>query len=133
MRDYELTYIVHPEVDEEGLVALADEVQSLIESTGGAVRQVRSWGLRRMAYPIQKVREGHYVFLIIGLQPQGVAELERGLRLKEPIIRHLLVRAEEVPEPAAQEQATQVQAVPEPAAQEQAAPEPAEQEQEGDG
>ena len=104
MRDYELIYIVHPEVDEEGLAALADEVQSLIESTGGTIRQVRPWGLRRMAYPIKKVREGHYVLLIIGMQPQGIAELERGLRLKEPIIRHLVVRAEEGPEQEGDEQ-----------------------------
>jgi small subunit ribosomal protein S6 len=127
MRDYELTYIVHPEVDEEGLAALAGEVQSLVESTGGTIRQVRSWGLRRLAYPIQKAREGYYVLLVIGMQPQGIAELERGLGLREPIIRHLLVRVEEEQVQEEQEQVEQEQVEQEQEGQEQEG-----QEQEGD-
>lgn len=91
MRDYELTYIVHPQVDRDGLTAVIEEVKALIESVGGVVQSVQPWGLRRLAYPIRKVREGHYVCMEIGLEPQGVAELEQGLRLKEPVIRHLIV------------------------------------------
>jgi small subunit ribosomal protein S6 len=95
MRDYELTYIVHPQVDREGLEAIVEEVNALVESTGGVVHKVEPWGLRRLAYPIQKVREGHYVFLRIGLESGGVAEVERALKLKEPVIRHLIVRVDE--------------------------------------
>jgi len=94
MRDYELIYIVHPQVDQEGLAAVIEEVKGLIESTGGTVHRVEPWGLRRLAYPIQKVREGQYVYMEIGLEPEGVAELERGLKLKESVIRHLVVRIE---------------------------------------
>ncbi len=92
MRDYELTYIVHPQLDREGLAATVEEVKGLVESTGGVVHKVDLWGLRRLAYPIQKVREGQYVFMQVSLKADGVAELERGLRLKEQIIRHLIVR-----------------------------------------
>ncbi len=95
MREYELTFIVHPQVDQDGLAAEIEGVKSLIESTGGVVHKIEPWGLRRLAYPIQKVREGQYVFMQIGLEPTGVAEVERGLKLKERIIRHLLVRLEE--------------------------------------
>ncbi len=95
MRDYELVYIVHPEVDREGLSAVVDEVKALIEANGGTVREVKPWGLRRLAYPIQKAREGHYVYVEIGLEPEGVAEVERGLKLKEQVIRHLIVRTDE--------------------------------------
>ncbi|HEC33772.1 MAG TPA: 30S ribosomal protein S6 [Chloroflexi bacterium] len=95
MRDYELLYIVHPQVDQEGLTAVIEEVKALIESTGGAVHKVEPWGLRRLAYPIQKVREGQYVLMQIGLDPQGVTEVKRGLKLKELIIRHLIVRMNE--------------------------------------
>lgn len=95
MRDYELIYIVHPEVDQEGLAAVTEDVKALIEANGGAVRQVKPWGLRRLAYPIQKVREGHYVYMEIGLEPEGVAEVERGLKLREQVIRHLIVRLDE--------------------------------------
>jgi small subunit ribosomal protein S6 len=94
MRDYELTYIVHPEVDQEGAKAVTEEVKTLIESTGGVVHEVKPWGLRRLAYPIRNVREGQYVFMRIGLEATAVAELERGLQLKEPVIRHLVVRVD---------------------------------------
>jgi len=95
MRDYELIYIVHPEVDREGLSTVVEEVKGLVEANGGTVHKVEPWGLRRLAYPIQKVREGHYVYMEIGLEPEGVAGLERGLKLKEQVIRHLIVRIEE--------------------------------------
>jgi len=95
MRDYEMIFIVHPEVDREGLSGVIEEVKGLIEASGGTVRKVEPWGLRRLAYPIQKVREGHYVYMEIGLEPDGVAKVERGLKLKEQVIRHLIVRIEE--------------------------------------
>jgi len=92
MRDYELVYIVHPQVDQEEFAAVNEAVKALVESTGGVVNEVKPWGLRQLAYPIQKVREGQYVFMQIGLEAGGVAELERGLKLEESIIRHLIVR-----------------------------------------
>ena len=95
MRDYEMIFIVHPEVDREGLSGVIEEVKGLIEASGGTVRKVEPWGLRRLAYPIQKVREGHYVYMEIGLESDGVAKVERGLKLKEQVIRHLIVRIEE--------------------------------------
>ncbi len=95
MRDYEMIFIVHPEVDREGLSGVIEEVKGLIEASGGTVRKAEPWGLRRLAYPIQKVREGHYVYMEIGLEPDGVAKVERGLKLKEQVIRHLIVRIEE--------------------------------------
>jgi small subunit ribosomal protein S6 len=95
MREYELTYIVHPQVGPEGLTAVMEEVTKLVESHGGAVRKIEPWGLRRLAYPIRKVREGHYVFMQIGLDAKGVAEIERALKLKELVLRHLIVRISE--------------------------------------
>lgn len=95
MRQYELTYIVHPQVDSEGLAAVIQEVTGVVEANGGAVQKVEPWGLRRLAYPIRKVREGQYVFMEITLSAKGVAELERALKLKEPILRYLIVRTDE--------------------------------------
>jgi len=94
MRTYELTCIVHPQVGSEGLAAVIEEVKNLVESSGGAVHKVEPWGLRRLAYPIRKVREGQYVFMEIGLDARGVAELDRALKLKEPILRYLIVRTD---------------------------------------
>ncbi len=95
MRQYELTYIVHPQVNPEEMAAVIDEVKGLVESQGGTVHKVEPWGLRRLAYPIRKVREGQYVFMEFSLDARGVAEMDRALKLKEPILRYLIVRTEE--------------------------------------
>jgi small subunit ribosomal protein S6 len=95
VRSYELTFIVHPEVDSDGLTAVSDRVKELVERNGGKVVQTEPWGTRRLAYPIQKQWEGQYVLMRLELEPQGVAALERGLGLTEQIMRHLVVRLEE--------------------------------------
>ncbi|MCS7179240.1 MAG: 30S ribosomal protein S6 [Anaerolineae bacterium] len=95
MRQYELTYIVHPRVDSEGLAAVIQEVTHIVEASGGTVHKVEPWGLRRLAYPIRKVREGQYVFMEIRMDARGVAEVDRALKLKEPILRYLIVRTDE--------------------------------------
>ncbi|RME34728.1 MAG: 30S ribosomal protein S6 [Thermoflexia bacterium] len=95
MRRYELTYIVHPQMNQAGLEAVIADVKNLIEANGGTVHKVEPWGLRRLAYPIRKVREGYYVLMDIGLNGSRVAEVERGLKLREPIMRYLFVRTDE--------------------------------------
>ena len=94
MRDYELTLIVRPEVDEVNLAALEGKVKDLIAEKGGQVTQVEHWGRRRMAYPIKKIEEGQYVFMLAQLPAQSPHELERQFRLNEQILRYLLVRKE---------------------------------------
>ena len=94
MRSYELVFIAHPEVDEDGLTAVVETLEGLVKRSGGEVTQVEPWGLRRLAYPIQKQWEGQYVLMRLELEPQGVAELERGLGLTEQLMRHLVVRVE---------------------------------------
>ena len=100
VRSYELVFIIHPEVDGDNLTAAVDRVKELVERNGGKVVQTEPWGLRRLAYPIQKLWEGQYVLMHLELDPQGVTELERGLGLAEQILRHLVVRLEEVEAPA---------------------------------
>ena len=94
MRNYELMYIVHPEQADDDLTAVKERVTDLIERSGGKVVKTEPWGLRRLAYPIQDQWEGQYVLLHLELEPQGVAELEHDVRLVEPVMRHLIVRAE---------------------------------------
>ncbi len=100
MRSYELVFIVHPEVDGDDLTAVIDRVKEFVGRDGGKVVQTEPWGLRRLAYPIQKQWEGRYVLMRLGLEPQGVAVLERSIGLTEQIIRHLIVRVEEEAKPA---------------------------------
>jgi len=94
MRSYELVFIIHPEVDGDDLTAVMDRVTGLVERNSGKVTQVDPWGLRRLAYPIQKQWEGQYVLMQLELEPQGVTGLERGLGLVEEVMRHLVVRVE---------------------------------------
>ena len=69
MRSYELIFIVHPELDEDDLTAVLERVTGLIERNSGKVSRVEPWGLRRLAYPIEKQWEGQYVLMELELEP----------------------------------------------------------------
>ena len=100
MREYELTYIVRPDVDEETLAAIEERVAKTIAANGGQVLKTDHWGKRRLAYPIRRHNEGFYIFLRTELTDKAIAEIERQLKLSEDVIRHLLVRVEPVEAPA---------------------------------
>jgi small subunit ribosomal protein S6 len=119
LRNYEFMYIVSPEVDAEDLEQITDKVGQMIADGGGEVMRLASWSRRRLAYPIRKFREGHYVLTHLQMDPQAVTGLKAKLALTEEVIRYLLVRTEEMPpEPA-----------PTVSQEEPPAPEPEEEEQ----
>jgi small subunit ribosomal protein S6 len=95
MHSYELYFIVYPEADEEGLTAIIDKITQTITVHGGQVTEVNSKGKRKLAYPIRKFKEGYDVVMQTQLEFEGIQELERSLKLSEPVIRYLLVRADE--------------------------------------
>lgn len=92
MRSYELVFIVHPDLDDGDLQDTIADVASRVERSGGQVVRTDPWGVRRLAYPIQDSREGLYVLMDLELEPASVGPLERGLRLMDGILRHLIVR-----------------------------------------
>ena len=92
MRDYELVFIVSPEVPDENVGTIIERVSDFITSRGGTVTKVDPWGRRKLAYPIDGHREGNYVLLQFRLDPRLTGELDTSLRISEDIIRHLLVR-----------------------------------------
>jgi small subunit ribosomal protein S6 len=91
VRDYELMYIVRPELDEEGLQAAVESVEQLIVGVGGSVVRSTSWGRRRLAYEVDHLRDGHYMLLHLRVDGSRVAEIERALTIHETVFRHLLV------------------------------------------
>jgi small subunit ribosomal protein S6 len=95
IRSYELYFIVYPEADEEELTATIDKITETITAHGGQVTEVNSKGKRKLAYPIRKFREGYDVVMQTLLEFEGMRELERSLKLSEPIIRYLLVKTDE--------------------------------------
>ncbi len=95
MRKYELALIVDPNLDEQAFQATVDKIQGWITGAGGVVEKVDVWGKRTLAYPIRKQREGQYVFLKTQMDGAFCAQLERNLRLTEPVMRYLLVREDD--------------------------------------
>jgi small subunit ribosomal protein S6 len=91
MRDYEVVFVVHPDLEEAGLNELVTKVQGWITEAGGAITKVDLWGRRKLAYEIRKQREGQYVLLSAQMPSRFTTELERNLRFLEPVMRFLIV------------------------------------------
>lgn len=91
-RDYELGFILSPEVSEEQTRAILDRVEQVVANYNGEVVRVNQWGRRRLGYPIQHHRDGMYVFVDMILTPETVIELDRTLKVSEEVLRHLIKR-----------------------------------------
>lgn len=90
MREYELMFIVHPDLDENALADTIKRVSSWITDEGGQIVKTDVWGKRQLAYPIRKVNQGQYVLLHVTLDPKAGAKVERNLRFLEPVMRFML-------------------------------------------
>ncbi len=90
MRKYELAFIVDPDLDAEALASIEERVTGWISGAGGTILSAERGGRKRLAYPIRKKQEGYYFFLDVEMPPHGGADLERNLRLSEPVLRFLL-------------------------------------------
>lgn len=91
---YETLFIVHPEKGPR-LKEFIDKFKKVIETQQGAITHVEEWGLRDLAYRIQKQGKGVYTLLRYHATGRAVEELERNLKLTDGILRYLTVRAEE--------------------------------------
>src|SRR5260370_13290745 len=90
MRDYELGFILNPEVSEEQTRAILERIEQIVRNYDGQTVKVNQWGRRRLAYPIQHHRDGHYVFIDLILTPETVLELDRNLKVSEEVLRHFI-------------------------------------------
>ena len=92
MRNYELLFILHPDLDEDAVSESVAKVSSWITESGGNVDKVDLWGKRQLAYPIQKQKDGQYILIEAQMEPSFGAELERNLRFQEQVMRFLLTK-----------------------------------------
>lgn len=92
MNKYELAVIVKPNLEEEALKAELESVQELITRFGGTIEKIDDWGKRRLAYEIKKFNEGFYNFITFTGNSETPIEIERRMRIKENVIRYLIVR-----------------------------------------
>lgn len=98
MAFYEHVLIARQDVSSAQVETLVEDLTKIIGDNGGSIVKTEYWGLRNLAYRIQKNRKGHYVLLHIDAPHAAVAEMERNLRINEDIIRTLTLRKDELPE-----------------------------------
>jgi len=95
VRQYELVFIVKPDLEEEAFEALVGKVRGIAETNGAEVIKLEKWGKRRLAYEIKDYHEGFYEIMIFKGEPAVAAELDRILKITEQILRHMIVREDE--------------------------------------
>lgn len=94
-RNYEVMFIVRPDVAEEDMDKLISGLEGTVAHGGGAVTSVEKLGRRRLAYQVRKFNDGNYVLMHVDAGGGLVAELERRLRVSEPVIKFITVRMDE--------------------------------------
>ncbi len=95
MRVYEVLFIIAPNIEESDIDTLITQLSDVATNQGAQVTKVDRMGRRKLAYPIQKFNEGHYVVLTIEGSGAEIAELERRMRVTDAVIRYLTVRIDE--------------------------------------
>lgn len=95
MRPYEAMVILDPTMSEEDTKAAVAKVGELVSAIKGKVVGVEEWGKRKLAYDIKRHQEGYYVVYKFDASPESVTELERTLKISDPVLRFLVVRLEE--------------------------------------
>ena len=94
MNKYELALVVNAKIDDEARAAVVEKAKDYIARYNGTVTEVEEWGKKRLAYEIQKMREGYYYFIQFESDSVCPNEVEAHVRIMEPVIRYLCVKAE---------------------------------------
>ena len=94
-RQYELVYIVAPEASDQEIAEVHTEVETIVARFDGQIEKSENWGKRRLAYPIDRHKEGTYVLELIAGSGDLMKELDRRLRVSDRVIRHLVIRVDE--------------------------------------
>ena len=95
MNKYELVLVVNAKIEDEARVATVEKVKEYITSFGGNITNVDEWGKKKLAYEIQKMREGFYYFVQFDAESTVPGEIETRVRIMENVIRYLCVKREE--------------------------------------
>ena len=92
MRRYELMLVLRPDAPDERASAVIDRTTRYVVAEGGQIVKVAPWGRRRLAYPIERYREGSYHIVVFEAPAESIAELERSLQITEDVLRYLVTR-----------------------------------------
>ena len=95
MRLYDIVVLVTPDLSDEEATKVAGEYKKILTDGGATVPKDEPWGKRRLAFPILRKKEAHYVYWQVDAPPAAVAEAERRMGLSDQVLRHLAVRVDE--------------------------------------
>lgn len=96
MRRYETIYIIRPGANEDDITAIIERTNGVIENFGGKIDQIDRWGIRKLAYIIDKETQGYYVFSEYAGKPEAVNEIERLFRIDDKVLKYLTVKTQDV-------------------------------------
>ena len=94
MNKYELAFVVSAKIEDDARTATVEKAKEYITRAGGTVTEVEEWGKKKLAYEIQKMREGYYYFIQFEADSTCPAELEKRVRIMDNVLRYLIVRPE---------------------------------------
>ena len=94
MNKFELAVVVSAKIEDEERAAVVDKCKALIERFGGTITNVDDWGKKRLAYEIQKMKEGFYYFIQFEAESSAPAEIESRIRIMDNVLRYLVVKNE---------------------------------------
>jgi small subunit ribosomal protein S6 len=92
VRRYELMLVLRPDAPEERVAAVIDRTTRYVVASGGQIIKVAPWGRRRLAYAIDRYREGSYHIVVFESPAEAITELERSLQIAEEVLRYLVTR-----------------------------------------
>jgi small subunit ribosomal protein S6 len=95
---YETVFIARQDISVKAAEDLASGFSKIVNDNGGETKKTESWGLRSLAYRINKNKKGHYTILHFDAPPKAIAEMERNMRLSEDVLRFMTVSVDKVPE-----------------------------------
>ena len=94
MNKYELAVVVSAKIEDDERAQVVEKVKALVERFGGQISDVDEWGKKRLAYEIQKMKEGHYYFIHFESDAETPGEIEQRIRIMDNVLRYLCVRQE---------------------------------------
>jgi len=95
MRNYEVMFILKPDLEEEVIAKFIDRYSAIITDGGGELVSVDKWGKRRLAYEINDLQEGYYVLITFKSEPAVVAELDRVMKIADEMMRFMIINKDE--------------------------------------
>lgn len=95
MRNYEVMFVVRPNLEDEATNAVLENVKTVLENFGAKINEVKNMGRRELAYEVKKFNNGNYFLICVEAEPKAVEEFNRIANISEDIIRHIVIKKED--------------------------------------